>query len=196
MAETIIASADQRQDLTGMRIERDQSHLRNWTWNDLGLKFVLADFYFFSAQLFDLSIHFFQSHVDGLGRCLLQSRIKRGVDTIAVRIQVFFGIFVDQLLADEIDEIRRVTGFNILGSEFERSGLCCVSLGASDVTGFNHGLQHKVSAVLRTLWMSIRREIAWPLHQTSEQGSFRQTDLFEILAEVSLGRLTETGDGE
>src|SRR6185312_4130382 len=143
-----------------------------------------------------LGINFFQSKIHCLGCRLLQRRVKRGVNAIAFRVEVLFTVFVDQLFLNKINKVRRVTSFNVLWRQLERSGLGRVSLSTSDVAGFNHGFQHKVSAVLRALWMPIRREITWPLYQTGEQSGFRQADVFEVFAKICLCRLTETSDGE
>ena len=61
LAETVVASANKRQNLASVRIECDQGDLRRGTRQNLGLKLVLSDFYHFGTLFLDLGIYFFQS---------------------------------------------------------------------------------------------------------------------------------------
>src|SRR6185437_14303946 len=88
------------------------------------------------------------------------------------------------------------TGFNILRSKLERSRLSGISLGLRNGAGFNHGFKNEIATVKSALWMTVRREIAWSLDQTRQHSRFWERDVFQVLAEVRLRRLTEAGDGE
>src|SRR6185437_4765391 len=179
-----------------MRIERYQSYLRNGPRRDLGFIFVLADLYPLGTQLVYLRIHFFQTDIHGLRRCRLQRGIERGVNAKAFRIQIIFTILADQLFTNQVNKVRCVTGFNILRSKLERSRLSGISLGLRNGAGFNHGLKNEIAKVKSALWMTVRREIAWSLDQTRQHSRFWERDVFQVLAEVRLRRLTEAGDGE
>src|SRR5581483_8863906 len=113
LAETIVPAADEREYRSSMWIKSNQCYLRIGT--GLYLRFVLALSYFHFAgpHLGDLLIDQLYSRVDSLRGCLLQVGIERAVDAVGLLVQFPFRILVVELIANQIDKIGRVAGFNV-----------------------------------------------------------------------------------
>src|SRR5947209_4534141 len=199
LAVSVVASADQGEHIPGMRIESHQRHLGRRPGENPGLGLgvlAFADFHLTGAKFCDLLIHLADAHRNRFSSSFLQRGIKGGVDAVSGAVQIVFSIFREQLLADEIDKIGSIAGFHVLGGQLQRSSFSGICLGAAQNLVFNHGFQHQVAAFHGALRMAVRRKIAGSLNDSSEQGRFRKSDVFQILAEIGLGRFAEAGNGK
>ncbi len=195
LAKAVIASADESENCSGMRIEYDHRHLRLRAGENFGLYF-LADLLALGAHLFDLLIDQLHSHLDGLRRRLLQVGIERSVDAIGLVVEIMFGELLQQRVAHHVDEIGRVAGFHVRRGELQRCGLGLLRLLARDGVGIDHGIEHQIAALESTLRMAIRRQAARSLNNAREQRGFRERDVFQIFIEVCLRGFRESADRE
>src|SRR6185369_12431082 len=83
------------------------------------------------------------------------------------------------------------------GCEAERLLARSLFLGFGDGAGFDHSAEHHIAACDGALaLMAVRVQRAGLLNHAREQRAFRQIELADILAEVSLGGLAEPVDAE
>ena len=196
LAESVVTTADQRQHFAGVRIHRDQSHLSLWAGQDLGFILALGEFHFLGAQLGDLLVHQLDATLNRLRRGLLQVGIKRRINPVGLIVQLVLVQFRDQLITNQVDEIRRVAGLHIGRRQSEASGLGLLGISPGNGVGLNHRIEHQVTPLERALWMPVRRQRAWRLNDSSNQCRFRQRNLFQILVEIRPRRFCEPTDGE
>jgi hypothetical protein len=86
LAEGVVASAHQGQDLAGVRIHRDQCYLWLWAGCDLSLVFAFADLYALGPALGYLIVHQLDSRLNRLCRRALKVGIKSGVNAICLLV--------------------------------------------------------------------------------------------------------------
>ena len=156
LAPAVVSSPDQSQDRTGVRVERNQRHLRLRARRHLRFQF-LAHLYTLGAHLGDLLIYQLDAHFDGLRCRLLQVGIERGVNPVGLLIQIMFVEPVDQSVAHHIDEIRRVAGLHVRRRQLQRRSLGLLRLLASDGVVFHHRIQHQVAPLQGALGMPVGR---------------------------------------
>ena len=96
---------------------------------------------------------------------------------------------------DEVDEPGCVGGVDVEGSEAEGLGLGAAGFPRGDGVGFDHGVEHDVTALGGALRVAVRVEAAGALDHAGEQGALGEIELAEVFAEVGLGGLTEAVDG-
>ena len=113
LAETVIASTHQGQDLTRVGIHRNESNLGVGSGFDFRLVLALAHLDLVRTHLLDLLVNQLDSRFDRLGRRFLQVGIERGVDAIGLFIQLTLVVLVDQIVANQVHEVRRITGFYV-----------------------------------------------------------------------------------
>ncbi len=177
LALAVVTSADEGEDLAGLGIQRHQSHLRFWAGphNGLGLGVLaFADFDHAAPLAIDKFVDLFQSGGDGFRGCLLQVRIKRGIDAQTVFVELFFGVAAEQGVLDQVDEVGRVTGFDVGSSQFESYSLGLVGLGLADGAGLHHGMKHEVAPGEGGFLVAVRRQIVGPLDHPRQQGRLGQ----------------------
>ncbi len=187
LAHAVVATADNGQHFTRVRIHRHQRHLRHGTRLDpgLGLRVLAgADFDFPGAQLQDLLVDSLQTDLHCLRRRSLQIRIERGVDAETVVGQIVFVVAAEDGIANQVDEIGRIARLDVRRRQFQRYRLGAIGVVALDRAGVHHRFQHQISAVERALRMAIGRKIAGRLHQAGKQGRLRQGEIVKVLVEV------------
>src|SRR5205085_9304517 len=133
--------------------------------------------------------------LDRLRGGLLQVRVKRGVDAVGLVIQLVFVQLRDQLIANQVDKVRSIAGLNVRRRQIQLGGFGFVRFGTSDAVGLNHGIEHKVPPVQRSLRMPVRRKRARRLNNAGNQCRFGQTNVSQILVEVCARGLREAAEG-
>ena len=196
LAGTVVAPAYQGQYLAGVGIEGHQSNLGLGARKIFGFVFTLGDFYLASAKLFDLGIDLTNTDVHRIGGHSLQAGVERGVDAIAIAIELIFVVFAQQLLADEVYKVGSITGFHILGRQLKRRSFGDIRLGASDGAGLHHGFQDQIAPLQSSIRMFVGIEHAGALNQSRQKGGFGDGKLFQVLAEIGLGSLAKASNGE
>ena len=176
LAPAVVSSTNQRQHRSGVRVERDQRHLRLRALGDLRFHF-LAHLHLLGAHLLDLLIDQLDAHLDRLRRRFLQIGIERGVNPVGLIVQIVFAELVDQRVAHHVDEIRSVAGLYIRRRELQRRGFGLVGLLPSDGVGFHHRVEHQVAALQSALGMPVGRKVARPLNDARQQRGFGQRDV-------------------
>ena len=112
-----------------MRIHHHHRHLRLRSGQNLGLVLVLSNLRSLGAQLGDLVIHQLHSGFDCRRRGFLQIGINCRVDPIALVVHLAFVEFADKGFAEQIDEVGRVTGFDVGRGQLQRRGLGLLGIG-------------------------------------------------------------------
>ena len=119
------------------------------------------------------------------------------VQTFAIEIRL--AKFLNKLVLDQIDEVRRFAGIYAAQRQVERLPALARSalvLCDSDA-GFDHGVEHQVAALDGAVGMVKRIEIAGPLDDAGEHGGLSQiTELADIFAKVGLCGFAESIHGE
>ena len=100
LACAVVATAHQRQHLTGVRIESDKSDLR--------ILIRLAELLLSRVEFIHLLIHIHHAGINGLRRGPLQVWIERRINVQSLAIEVRLTEFLDELVANQVDKIRRL----------------------------------------------------------------------------------------
>ena len=111
LAQTIITSTHQSQNLASMRIERYQRHL--WIRN----YFCRASLGQFLAALLHHLVNSLHSFVDGIGGHLLQVRIKRRINAQAFGVVSRVAELLSETLADQVDKVGRFARIHAHGGK-------------------------------------------------------------------------------
>ena len=193
LAQAVVASAHQRQHLSGMRIQRHQRDLRI---GEIPGRRHRAVFGLVRVLLQHHLINQFRAEIDRLRRRVLQIRIERGVDAQTLMVEAVLAQFLRQLLPHQIDEVRRLAGVHARRSQLERRGLRCLGLRLGDRPGLDHRVQHQVAPRHRPFRMPVGIQPARALDHPRQQRAFGQVELPYILAEIRLRRLAESVDRE
>ena len=130
LAESIISAPNQSQNLASVGIHRDQRDLRLRSRCDLGFVLTLTNSYALGAVLEHLIINQLDAALDRLRCGALQVRIEGGVDPIGLFVHLPLGNFRDKRFPDQINKVRRLTGFHIGRSKFQGSGFGLICLFA------------------------------------------------------------------
>ena len=133
--------------------------------------------------------------LDGGRGDALEVGVERGVDAQGLRVEVVAKA-LDELLVDEVDEVRGLACVDVGGREAERFGLGAGGLGVGDGAGFDHGIDDDVAAFHGAVGMAVRVEAVGALDGAGEQGALGGVEVAEVLAEEGLGGLAEAVDGE
>ena len=181
----IVPAPHQSLDLAGVRVEGNQSNLREG-----GRVFPL------SKSLGDLGIHFRQGFPDGLSGGALQTKVKAGVDAIASRDQLLLREVPQQLVAHQVNEIGGVVGLHILrrNGEFFFPGLVGLLLG--DQTNRHHALEDMVAPLAGAVRVAVEIVKVGAANDAGQQGGLAQGQPADVLAEVGLGAFAEAVDAE
>ncbi len=122
-----------------------------------GFELVLAYLDALGAALGDLVIYQLDPIFDCLGSCPLEVGVQRRVDAVGLFVQLAFVELAGQSIADQIDKIRRVTGFHVGRRQLQRRGFGFVGFAPGDGVGFHHTLQNQVAAFQSPLGVTIGR---------------------------------------
>ena len=155
LAPCVIAASDQREDVTGVRIHCNECNLWIGALLDLGFVLAFADSYALGSALGHLIIHQLDAGFDRLSGGALQIGIKRGVDPICLFIDFALRHLADDSVADEIDEVGCVIGFDIGRSQLQRSRPSFLRLLASNGTGFDHAVEDHIATLGCAFGMAI-----------------------------------------
>ena len=153
LRDAIVAAADQREDLAGVRVDGDERDLRI---GDGAGFFALGGL----VQLADELVYVLHADLDGLGGGALQFGVERGVDAEALVGEVLIADALDELIVDEIDEVGSFAGVDVGRSEAKRFGLGACGLAGGDGAGFDHGVEDDVAALHGALGMTVGIAIA------------------------------------
>jgi len=184
LGRAVVAPSNEREDLAGVRIERDECHLwvgDRWRFLTFGCLMQVAD------EIVDI-LH---ANLDRLGGNLLEIRIERGVNAQALVREILIANALNEPLVNEIDEVGSLACVNVGRGKAKRLGFGCVSLGAGNGAGLDHGIEDDVATLHSALGMTIGIAIAWVLKQPSEHGALGDVELTKRLAEEGLRRLAE-----
>ena len=119
------------------RIERDEGDLRGdegrrrFSGFDCG-----ADEAFVTGV--DERVDLFHAVGDGVLGNLLELRVERGVDAQSLLVVIRIAEALGELIADEVNEVGRLTGIESAGIEIEGRGLGLFGLSFGDGAGFYH----------------------------------------------------------
>src|ERR1700721_3771635 len=170
-----------------MGIERDQRNL----WMSPGLARLG-----FSVP----AVHQLVDHVDGRvnrSRGLpLQIGIERSIDTQAFPVEVALAEFLQKLLVNQVDKIRRLAGVDGGVGQMQGLGFGALGLVFGDGAGLYHGIEHKITSLDGALGMVKRVEGAGPLNNAGKKSAFGQIELAHVLAEVHLRGFSDAIDRE
>ena len=185
LAESVIATSDQRQYLAGVRIHGNECHLRLRAWFDLSLVFSLGDFYALRATLRDLVIHQLDSALYCLSGRTLKITIQRGVNPISLLVHFTLRHLAAQRVANQIHEVRSVAGFDVRSRQLQRRSLGFLGLLLCDRMGLGHAVKNQIAALSCTFRMAIRRESAGALNDACQERGLGKAEIFQVLVEVS-----------
>ncbi len=116
LRDAVVAAADEREDLAGVRVERDERDLR------IGDGAGLLTFGGL-VQLADELVDVLHADFDGFGGGALELGVERGVDAQALVGEVLVADALDELVVDEVDEVGSFAGVDVGRGEAERFGL-------------------------------------------------------------------------
>ena len=196
LAGPIVASANEREHLASVGVERHQRDLRVGDVRGDLRDHLAALLHAMGVQLAHLIVHLLHHGLDRLGGSVLKLRVERGVDAQALSVHVLVAELLHQLLMNEIDEIGGLAGVHIPGREPDGLGLGAVRFVPGDGVCVYHRIEHQVAPLHGAVVVLERREIIRPLDHARDQGALRQVELANVLAEVGLRRLAETVDAE
>ena len=123
LARAVVAPADQRLDLAGVRIHGHQRYLRIRPRRHRGFKLILPDLGLVGAHLGDLLVHQLHSSFHRLRSRALKVGIECRIDAVFLVVHLALVQLADNRVAHHIHEIRRVTRFHVGRSQFKRHGL-------------------------------------------------------------------------
>ena len=147
-------------------------------------RFPFSDLDTFCTAFIDLIVYQLDSGFDGLRSRALQCRIERGVNAIRLVVHLALRKLTDQRVADEINEIWRVTGLDVRRRQLQwgRLGLFILFFGYG--MGINHAVEHYVAPFCGALRVAVWRKITRALDDSSQQSGFRQRNVYEIFIEI------------
>ena len=188
LARAVIAAPHHRLDLAGVRIERDQSCLRFRK-----IVRILAPF----ALRRQLLVRELQSLFHGFGGCFLKHRVERRIHAKAVAGKRFFTEVLEQLLANEIDEIRRVGGVDLDWGDFHFSFFGLFKIFVGDRAHRAHRVQNEVAPPLYIVGMpGWRKGSVGSRNDARERCGLRQCQLIQLFSEVGRRSFTESVNAE
>ncbi len=115
LRDAVVAAADEREDLSGVGVERDEGDLR--VGDGPGL-FAFRCFVPLADDLVDV-LH---ADLDGIGGGALQVGVERGVDAEVLMREVLIADALHELVVDEVDEVGSLAGVDVGRRETERFG--------------------------------------------------------------------------
>ena len=178
----VVATADEGKDLAGVGVEGDEG--------DLGKRGGGA------VELVDELVDVRHAEIDGVGSGVLEVGVEGGVDAERGVGLLLVGEALRELFVDEVDEVGRVGGVDVLGGEVEGLGLSGAGLGGGEVAGLLHDLEDEVAALGGALGVAVGVEAVGALDEAGEGGELGGVELLQVLAEEALGGLAEAIDGE
>ena len=179
-----------------MRIHRHQRNLSFRSFLNFGFVFVLSDLDAFRPQLLYLLINQLHARFHRLRCRPLKLRIKRRINPVRLVVHLPLIELADQRLTHQIDEVRRIAGFNIRRGQLQWRSFSLLCISFCDGVCLDHAVEHQVAAFQRALRMPIRRQIAGRLNQSSDQRRFRHGNIFQVLVEVRSRSLSKPADCE
>jgi len=187
LGDAIVTPADQRENLSGVRVDGDQGNLR--IGDRFGL-FALGCF----LLLADDFINVAHSDLNGVGSNLLEVGVERGVDAEVLMREVLIADALDELVVDEVDEVGGFAGVDVGRRKAERFSLGFLGLRGGDGFGFHHGVEDDVAALHGAFGVAIGVAVAGVLQKTGESCALCEIELAQVLAEKHLGRLAKSVD--
>ena len=188
LAPGVVPPSDQRAYGAGVRIEGDQCQLRL-----VGARrpHLLAP-----VPLLDLLVHFDHPCNRSLRRRALKVQIERRVDAILLGHQFIFRELGEQVFANQVHEIGRLAGFDVLLGQSERQGGRRLRHFRLERAGLHHALKNVVAALENALRVLVREIKVRPPDQPGEERCFRKRQATDVLVEISARRLAEPIDGK
>jgi hypothetical protein len=147
------------------------------------------------VQLADKLVHVLHADLDGFGGGALEVRIERGVDSKALVGEVLVADAFDELIVDEVDEVRSFARVDVGRGKAERFSFGAVCLIGGDGACLDHGVEDKIAALHSALRMAIGIQSCGRLDGAGEEGTLCGIELLQILTEEGLSGLTEAVDG-
>ena len=86
----------------------------------------------------------------------------------------------------QVDEVGRLAGVYAGFGEMERLGLGALGLFLGNGAGFDHRIEHQVTALDGAVGMVEGVEVAGPLNDAGQESALGQIELIDVLAKVDL----------
>src|SRR5690348_4559328 len=188
LAFPIVAAADRRKDVSGMRI--DGKH------GDLGLSRMA---FLFPLRILagEQLIHVADSQRHRLNGGALELRIKRGVHAETLGEQLRFGEAVEEMIFDHIHEIRRVIIILAAGNQAERSEFGFLNLLRLDEAVFLHLVQDAIAGFGGAFGATIGSGVAiGSANNSGEERSLRQGNVADVFIEIGKRAFGKAVNGE
>src|SRR3954447_90486 len=128
----------------------------------------------------------------GLVRGFLHIHVEGGVNLEASFVNLVGAVFRFEVATDFFDEVGRKRVGIMCQTEDDRSLTGISRLCGCDLAVLEHGVDHKIAALLCTIQMIDGRVQRWPFRQSCEQGGLFKRQLLSRLAEVKLRSGFET----
>src|SRR5580693_2512 len=189
LALTVIAAADEGTNFAGLRIHGHQSHLH--------LRHRFAFLFPEGIALGEALIHALDRDLNRVGGSPLQLRIESRVDPVALRFQIRFREFFQEMIFHHVHEVGRGASVHAAIDEFEFQFLGGVGLLLRDVAIFHHLSEHAVARFFGAIEVAFRGRIAiGRADNSSDERFFSEIELADVLAEIRFGRFAESPNGE
>src|ERR1700683_4063764 len=172
-----------------MRIERHQRHLHRGN----SLTFFLPS----RVALLQEFVHADHSGIDCRAGGALKVGVERGVNTIALRLQVGFGELLKKVVFHHVHKIGRGNAAEASDHEVKLVFLGAIGLLLGDVAVLDHLRENTIAPFDGALHVPLGGRITIRrAYNSRQEGHFREIHLANILAEIGLSAFAESPNGK